>query len=105
MLLQVKNVDRVGQAIERADSVARMDASATYSERVDLLNMENINVDVVMLLDEDRLIVDHPGFNNVFEHPISSAAGTTHSGEVNLKGESTIWVHLANGAVSISTEP
>ena len=58
-----------------------------------------------MLLDEERLLVDHPAFKLIFEQPISSAAGTTHSGEVNLRGEATIWVHLANGNVTISTEP
>lgn len=100
-----ENVDRVGQAVERADAVARLNSSATYSERVNLLNMENVNVDVLMLLEEDRLIVDHPAFKQDFEQPISSAAGITHSGEVNLRGESTIWVHLNNGAVIISSSP
>jgi len=100
-----ENINRVGQAVERADSVARMDSSATYSERVDLLNMENININIVMLLDEERLLVDHPSFERQFEQPISSAAGTTHSGEINLRGESTIWVHLSSGNVTISTEP
>ena len=100
-----ENIDRVGHAVERADSVARMDAAATYSERVDLLNMENININIVMLLDEERLLVSHPSLNRIFEQPISSAAGTIHSGEINLRGESTIWVHFSAGNVTISTEP
>ena len=100
-----ENIERVGSAIERADAVARINANATYSERVDLLNVEHTSVDGIMLLEDERLIINHPNFKLPFEHDLTSAAPTTHTGEINLKGESTIWIHMSNGIVELSNKP
>tara|TARA_B100001123_G_C15009167_1_gene906815 strand:- start:228 stop:698 length:471 start_codon:yes stop_codon:yes gene_type:complete len=100
-----ENIERVGAAIERADSVARIDINATYSESVDLLNVEHSSIDIIMLLEDERLIINHPSFKLPFEHDLISASPTTHTGEINLKGESSIWVHMSNGVVEISNKP
>ena len=100
-----ENIERVGSAVERADAVARINPNATYSESVDLLNVEHTSVDVIMLLEDERLIINHPSFKLPFEHNLISAGPTTHIGEINLKGESTIWIHMSNGVVELSNKP
>jgi hypothetical protein len=100
-----ENVECVGSAIERADAVARINPNATYSEQVELLNVEQASVNIIMLLDDEKLIITHPSFKNPFEFELTGAAPTTHLGEVNLKGESSIWVHMTNGLIEISNKP
>ncbi|CAI8236440.1 MAG: Uncharacterised protein [Methanobacteriota archaeon] len=100
-----ENVERVGSAIERADAVARINPNATYSEQIDLLNVEQSSVNIIMLLDDDELTITHPNFKVPFEFKLTSAAPTTHIGEINLKGESSIWVHMSNGIIEISNKP
>ena len=100
-----ENVERVGSAIERADAVSRINPNATYSEQIDLLNVEQASVNIIMLLDDEKLLITHPSFKNPFEFKLTSAAPTTHLGEINLKGESSIWVHMTNGVIEISNKP
>jgi len=100
-----ENVERVGSAIERADAVARINPNATYSEQIDLLNVEQASVNIIMLLDDEKLIITHPSFKNPFVFISTSAAPTTHMGEINLKGESSIWVYMSNGIIEISNKP
>tara|TARA_B100001741_G_scaffold304932_1_gene296549 strand:- start:179 stop:652 length:474 start_codon:yes stop_codon:yes gene_type:complete len=100
-----ENIERVGSAIERADAVARINPNATYSESVELLNVEQTSVNVIMFLDDETLIINHPNFKQSFEYELTSAAPTTHMGEINIKGESSIWVHFSNGVVEISNKP
>ena len=100
-----ENIERVGSAIERADAVARINPNATYSESVELLNVEQTAVNVIMFLDDETLIINHPNFKQSFEYELTSAAPTTHMGEINIKGESSIWVHFSNGVVEISNKP
>ena len=100
-----ENIERVGSAIERADAVARINPNATYSESVELLNVQQTSVNVIMLLDDETLIITHPNFKQPFEYELTSAAPTTHIGEINLKGESSIWVHFSDGIVEISNKP
>ena len=100
-----ENIERVGSAIERADAVARINPNATYSESVELLNVEQTSVNVIMLLDDETLIITHPNFIQPFEYELTSAAPTTHLGAINLKGASSIWVPFSNGVVEISNKP
>tara|TARA_B100001540_G_C15798371_1_gene638741 strand:- start:834 stop:1307 length:474 start_codon:yes stop_codon:yes gene_type:complete len=100
-----ENIERVGSAIERADAVARINPNATYSESVELLNVEQTSVNVIMFLDDETLIINHPNFKQSFEYELTSASPTTHMGEINIKGESSIWVHFSNGVVEISNKP
>tara|TARA_B100000945_G_C20408260_1_gene611251 strand:+ start:348 stop:824 length:477 start_codon:yes stop_codon:yes gene_type:complete len=100
-----ENVERVGSAIERADAVARINPNATYSERIELLNVEQSSVNIIMLLEDEKITITHPTFKQPFEYELTSAAPTTHTGEINLKGESSIWVHFSNGVVEISNKP
>ncbi|MBJ23214.1 MAG: hypothetical protein CMB64_00950 [Euryarchaeota archaeon] len=100
-----ENVERVGNAIERADAVARINLNATYSENIELLSVEQTSANVIIILDEESLTIVHPNFKENFEYKITSAAPTSHVGELNIKGESSIWVHLSNGIVEISDKP
>ena len=61
-----ENVERVGSAIERADDVARINPNATYSEQIELLNVEQSSVNIIMLLDDEKLTITHPNFKNPF---------------------------------------
>ena len=63
-----ENIERVGSAIERADAVARINPNATYSESVELLNVQQTSVNVIMLLDDETLIITHPNFKQPFEY-------------------------------------
>lgn len=100
-----ENVERVGSAIERADAVARINPNATYSENIELLSVEQSSVNIIMLLDEEILIINHPSFKSPFEFELTSASPATHTGEINLKGESSIWVHMNEGVIEISNKP
>ena len=97
-----ENIERVGNAIERAESVARMNPNATYTENIELLNVEQTSTDVIMMLDEESLTIIHPNFKENFVYKISSASPSSHNGELNIKGESSVWVHLSNGIIEIS---
>ena len=100
-----ENIERVGNAIERADAVARMNPNATYSENIELLGVEETSVNVIIFLEDEALTIVHPNFKENFVYEITSAAPTTHIGEFNIKGESSIWVHLSNGIIEISNKP
>ena len=100
-----ENIERVGNAIERAESVSRINPNSTYSENIVLLNVEQTSTDVIMILDDEFLTILHPNFKENFVYKISSASSATHSGELNIKGESSIWVHLSDGVIKISNKP
>ena len=87
------------------DAASGINLNATYSENIELLSVEQTSANVIIILDEESLTIVHPNFKENFEYKITSAAPTSHVGELNIKGESSIWVHLSNGIVEISDNP
>ena len=99
-----ENLLAVGAAVERADEAARLDINSRYAEPVDLHLSSAAGLNLEMWLTDDAVHLSDQGQAYRTVQPISGAAGTTHSGVVNLVGIETIWVVLDEGQVTIQIE-
>ena len=99
-----ENLLSVSAAVERADEAARLDGDARYAEPVELHLSSAIGLNLEMWLTDDAVHLSDGDQVYRTNQPISGAAGTSHSGVVNLAGVETIWVVLDSGQVTIQVE-
>ena len=98
------NLLSVSAAIERADEAARLDIDARYAEPIDLHLSTASGLGLQIWLSDDAVHISDGGQSYSVSQPISGAAGTTHSGTLDLAGVQTIWVVLDAGVVTIQAE-
>ena len=99
-----ENLREVSEAVERADSVMRIDSNASYAEPIYLRLSADTGLGLILLLTEESVTITDTSEARMFTQEISAASDATHSGEVNLAGVSIVWVSLQNGNITIGLE-
>tara|TARA_B100000902_G_scaffold24178_1_gene29076 strand:+ start:7618 stop:8082 length:465 start_codon:yes stop_codon:yes gene_type:complete len=99
-----ENLREIAEAVERADSVMRLDSNASYAEPVELRLSADIGLGLILILDDEKITMTDFSESRSFSQDISAASSATHSSEVDLAGVQVLWVSLHNGSVSITTQ-
>ncbi len=99
-----ENLLSVGEAVERADEAARLDANTRYAEPVDLHLSTATGLQIEMWLTDEAVHISDSAGVYRSSQPISGAAATTHYGIVNLVGINTVWVVLEAGNITLQIE-
>ena len=99
-----ENLREIAEAVERSDAAMRLDANASYAERVELRLSADTGLGLILLLDDEKLTMTDFSESRSYSQQISAASSATHYSEVDLAGVEVLWVSLQNGSISISTQ-
>tara|TARA_B100000214_G_scaffold343171_1_gene291463 strand:- start:4 stop:477 length:474 start_codon:yes stop_codon:yes gene_type:complete len=99
------DVDRLAEAIEKAEFIASYNPDAKFAEPIELLLHDATGLGITVVLNEDTVRVIVSGKESLStERILSSASSAVHNGEVKFESSERIWVVLENREITVQDQ-